>query len=247
MSKKYRNDVSKNYKICKILNNIFNICFLTSVILSVILLYDYSSVICNILITIYVFSFFCNIINNILIDVAETENRKVNLSNAYNISLSEKKTIGYFNNNEDFGEQKLFINTFESVYFTKNILNKDVIKQTIITLIELITWFCLLLFIKNKNFVLLITQSIFSSEIIENYIKYIYYVIKVNSIYDSFHKLLITSKYSMENNPLLLSYCFDYESIKSSSRILINSKKFIKYNDYWSKEWSKIRKKIKKR
>ncbi len=248
MSKRYRNDVSNSFKICNILNYILSILYIFSIVLSILLFLNFNDIICDILIIIYLFHFIGSILNNIfLIDIAENENRKANISNAFNVNLSDKKTKGYYNNDENYSMKKLFVNSLESIYFTRNILNKNIIRQTIFTFIELVVWISIILLIKDRNFLLLITQTIFSTEIIESYIKYVYYDIKVNRLFNDMFILLVNEKYSQEKEPLLLNYCLEYECIKSSSKIMLNSKTFHKYNDDLASEWSKIKRIINKR
>ena len=87
------------------------------------------------------------------------------LSNAYGSELTDKKAIGYYNNNEKNSIKKLGVNVFESTFFTRNNTNIMIKQNTIKIIIDVIIWLVIVLLMKDKNIVLCITQSIFSSEI----------------------------------------------------------------------------------
>jgi len=89
------------------------------------------------------------------------------------------------------------------------------IKQnTIKMVVDVILWLVIVLIMKDKNIVLCITQSIFSSEILISYLKLLYFNNKVNGIYNKLFTLFITNKYSSNKEPQLLEYSFEYECLK---------------------------------
>ena len=98
---------------------------------------------------------------------------------------------------------------------------------------------------KDKNIVLCITQSIFSSEILIGYFKLLYFNNKANGIYNKLFTLFITNKYSNKNESQLLEYSFEYECLKSSAHILLSSNNFTKNNAKWTVDWETIKNKIK--
>ena len=142
-------------------------------------------------------------------------------------------------------KSKFFINTFESVFFTKNNLNKGLLWESLKTMIEIVIWLIIILNVNDKNIVLSITQTFFSAEILEAYIKYLYYLSKANRIYDDFYCNLITKSYLEENIPILLNSCIEYECLKASTHILLSKKIFDNNNSTWSNEWDIQKKKIK--
>ena len=98
---------------------------------------------------------------------------------------------------------------------------------------------------KDKNIVLCITQSIFSSEILISYFKLLYFNNKVNGIYNKLFTLFITNKYSNKNESQLLECAFEYECLKSSAHILLSSSNFNKNNEKWTADWESIKNKFK--
>ena len=167
------------------------------------------------------------------------------LSNAYGSELTNKKAIGYYNNNEKNSIKKLGVNVFESNFFTRNNTNIMIKQNTIKIIIDVIIWLVIVLLMKDKNIVLCITQSIFSSEILISYFKLLYFNNKVNGIYNKLFTLFITNKYSNKNESQLLEYAFEYEYLKSFAHILLSSNNFTKNNAKWTADWETIKNKIK--
>lgn len=167
------------------------------------------------------------------------------LSNAYGSELTDKKAIGYYNNNEKNSIKKLGVNVFESTFFTRDNTNIMIKQNTIKIIIDVIIWLVIVLLMKDKNIVLCITQSIFSSEILISYFKLLYFNNKVNGIYNKLFTLFITNKYSNKNESQLLEYAFEYEYLKSFAHILLSSNNFTKNNAKWTADWETIKNKIK--
>lgn len=244
--RKYINDVNEDYKWCLYLNRILQLFFYLSITFSFILCFKYVEIVCIILIVLHLAYFIIGIVNNLfLFNNAENERRKTNLANAFNSNLTEKQTKNYYNNKESYSIKKFFVNSFESVFFTKKNLDKGILNETIKIIIVLVLWLTIILIIQDKNMVLSITQTIFSSEILESYIKYLYYLSKTNRLYDDFYNNLVSQKYTEECNPMLLNYCINYECLKSSTNIMLSEKIFKANNSSWSNEWDILKKKIK--
>jgi hypothetical protein len=242
----YINDVNDDYKWCNIINTISFLLFCISVIISLILCYKYNELLCKFLIVLHVAYFIIVVINNVfLFNRAENERRKTNLQNAFESNLTEKRTKNFYTNDEFHSIKKFFVNEFESVYYTKNNLNKNILFNTIKALIEIIIWIIIVINTNDKNIILSVTQTIFSTEILESYVKYLYYISKSNRIYDDFYRSLITKKYSNDDVALLLSYCFQYECLKASTQIMLSDKTFKNNNSIWSSGWKRIKQKIK--
>lgn len=244
--KEYINEVSKDFDSCIALEKDLLILYIISLILSLILCFIFNNVICTLLILVHVFYIAIDTFNDIILkNYAENERRKTLLSNSFNSNLTEKKTKGYYNNNEKEPIKKMGINTFESVFFSKSNLELMVKSSSIKFILEMMVWLVLILIAKDKNLILCVTQCIFSTEILVNYLKLIYFNIKVTKIYDDFYKLFITERYSINTEPLLMEYVFEYECLKSYSHILLSDSNFRINNTEWSKEWNQISKEIK--
>lgn len=242
----YINDVDKDFRLCVKLEKLLSIFYYVSIAISLILCIKFNDVLCITLIIIHILYIISDTINDMIFkNFAENERRKTLLSNAYGIELTDKKAIGYYNNTEKNSIKKLGVNVFESTFFTKNNTNIMINQNTIKIIIDVILWLVLVLLMKDKNIVLCITQSIFSSEILISYFKLLYFNNKVNGIYNKLFTLFITNKYSNKNESQLLECSFEYECLKSSAHILLSSNNFTKNNAKWTADWETIKNKIK--
>lgn len=242
----YLNEVEKDYKICEKINLSLLMIYIINFLLSFLLLFFESNIIVNILIVTHIIYFIISSINDmILFNFAESERLKTNISNAYDIDISMKKTIGYYNNDEHKnGINKFGINCFESVFHSKSISKIMLSSETIKIVISSILWLIIILNFNDKNFILCITQTLFSGELLNNYLKLIYYNYKNNLIFNNFYSIFVTSKYSTKKEPLLLNYIIEYESTKRYSHILLSSSIFNKNKEKLTNEWEEIKNKI---
>ena len=242
---KYINDVDKDFRLCIKSENLLSIFYYLSVAISLALCIKFNNIVCITLIIIHILYIIEDTINDMIFkNFAENERRKTLLSNAYGSELTNKKAIGYYNNNEKNPIKKLGLNIFESTFFTKNNINIMIKHSTIKIIIDVIIWLIIVLMMKDKNIVLCITQSLFSSEILISYFKLLYFNNKLNEIYNKLFTMFITNKYSNKNESQLLEYTFEYECLKSSIHILLSSSNFNKNNVKWTTDWENIKKKI---
>lgn len=242
----YINDVDKDFRLCIKLENLLSILYYVSTVISLILCIKFNNILCITLIIIHILYIMADTINDMIFkNFAENERRKTLISDAYGSELTDKKAIGYYNNNEKNSIKKLGVNVFESTFFTKSNTNIMIKQNTTKIIIDVIIWLVIILIMKDKNIVLCITQSIFSSEILISYFKLLYFNNKVNGIYNKLFALFITNKYSNKNKAQLLEYAFEYECLKSSAHILLSSSNFNQNNEKWTVDWESIKNKIK--
>ena len=242
----YINDVDKDFRLCIKLENLLSIFYYVSIVISLIICIRFNDILCITLIIIHILYIMADSINDIIFkNFAENERRKTLISNAYGSELTDKKTIGYYNNNEKNSIKKLGVNVFESIFFTKSNTIIMIKQNAVRIIIDVIIWLVIILIMKDKNIVLCITQSIFSSEILISYLKLLYFNSKVNGIYNKLFTLFITNKYSSKNESQLLECAFEYECLKSSAHILLSTSNFNKNNKKWTANWESIKIKIK--
>ena len=242
----YINDVDKDFRLCIKLENLLSILYYVSTVISLILCIKFNNILCITLIIIHILYIMADTINDMIFkNFAENERRKTLISDAYGSELTDKKAIGYYNNNEKNSIKKLGVNVFESTFFTKSNTNIMIKQNTTKIIIDVIIWLVIILIMKDKNIVLCITQSIFSSEILISYFKLLYFNNKVNGIYNKLFALFITNKYTKKNKAQLLEYAFEYECLKSSAHILLSSSNFNQNNEKWTVDWESIKNKIK--
>jgi hypothetical protein len=250
MSNKRKDDVSKLYDITNNLSNIGNILFLINIICTLALSFDFKYrdivVISSIILTISYVTII-NVNEIYFNNKAESERRKSLLKESFNSPITLKETNRYYNNNETPSVEKLGLNSYESVFFTKNVVDKMIIKDLFKIVVLIIVYIILMVRLDNLDILLIITQTLFSSEFIFYFIKLIYYKFQLEKLSNEFQNVFFITKNKDSNrNALILDAVMGYECLKSYCEISISSKIFFANNDKWSKDWKNILKKIKK-
>lgn len=96
----------------------------------------------------------------------------------------------------------------------------------------------------SQGVVLVITQAVFSTYIIEETIMLVLYKTKLEKLYSLIYAEFITvgiKKKTQQN--LLLSYAVEYEAIKAHYKVRISTDLFKRYNDCLSRKWDDIKSK----
>lgn len=84
----------------------------------------------------------------------------------------------------------------------------------------------------------MITQTLFSAEVLFYFIKLCYYKFQLDKICREFQDIFFIRGLSEHDaNVLLLNTTMDYECLKSFCKIATSSKIFLKYNKDWSEKW----------
>lgn len=178
---------------------------------------------------------------------AENERRKSLIKESFKINTTLRETNKYYNNNENPSIEKLGLNCYESVYFTKKVVDKMMLGETIKLIILSILYVIFLIRIENLDFLLIATQTLFSSEFAFQFIKLCYYKFQLDKICKEFEQICFILGFSNEDSKvLLLDATMDYECLKSYCKISTSSKIFFDNNEKWSKEWENILNKIKR-
>ena len=179
-------------------------------------------------------------------NLAETERRKSLLKESFNINTTLRKTNKYYNNNEKPSIKKLGLNCYESAFFTKKVVDKMIFSYAIKISVFIIIYIILMIKSINIELLLVITQTLFSAEVLFYFIKLCYYKFQLDKICKEFQDIFFIRGLSNDNaNVLLLNITMDYECLKSFCKIASSSKIFFKNNKEWSEEWTNLLKKIK--
>lgn len=102
--------------------------------------------------------------------------------------------------------------------------------------------------LENMDLLLVITQTIFSTEIIFTFLKLCYYKFQLDKVCKEFEDIFFKMDLNSEEiNILLLDATMDYECLKSYCKISTSSKIFFENNDKWTKDWQILLRKIKRR
>lgn len=242
-----RDDVNKVYEFTKKIENIIRFCFWGNILFSLIGGFLDK----NFLIIVQILLSIMYVVLSILDDKflwyeAERIRRQTCIENAFGINITEYKTEGYYNNSIQNDYMKFYINSFESIMFSKKTAGKMILKEACKTILIVFVFICVCLVFKNYGIILIISQAVFSAYFIEGFVSLCFYKSRLEKLYDNFYKELITIGINNENQKvLLLSYAIDYETIKAHYKIRLSQKEFNEHNDETSLEWEKISSEIK--
>lgn len=250
MSNKRKDDVRELYDISNNINGIANLIFFINIICTFLLAFDFKYrsivVILSIILTI-LYVAITNINEMYFNNLAENERRKSLLKESFDIPITLKDTNKYYNNKENPSIEKLGLNCYESVFFTKNVVDKMIFKDLVKIVFLVIAYIILMIQLENLDILLIITQTLFSSEFIFYFIKLIYYKFQLEKLNNEFQNIyFMINKNEKNRNVLILDAVMGYECLKSYCEISTSSKIFFKHNNEWSNEWNNILKKIKK-
>lgn len=176
---------------------------------------------------------------------AEMARRKNSIQVAFNVSLSELETEGYYNNHVEPSVVKYALNTFEGNYFSKFIAGKMLGKSAFMSLVSIIVLIVTGWFISSGDILLAMTQAIFSAYVIEDTLMLTIYKLKMDNLYDEAYSTLVTIGVKDEKQMVwLLAYAVEYEAIKAHYKVRLDSTIFNTYNDELSQKWDAIQQKI---
>ena len=180
-------------------------------------------------------------------NIAENERRKSLIKESFGINTTLRETNKYYNNKEEPSIEKLGLNCYENAYFTKNVVDKMMFGESIKLIILSALYVIFLIKIENLDFLLIVTQTLFSSECALQFIKLCYYKFQLDKICERFEQICFILGFNNEDaKVLLLDATMDYECLKSYCKISTSSKIFFENNEKWSKEWENILSKIKR-
>lgn len=246
-----RDDVNDLYEWPNKIENVMKLLFWSNVICSILACIVKNDAIINILIVVQIILSILYVLLSILDDNffwynAEQVRRQAAIENAFGIDITEYKTEGYYNNNIPNNSVKFSVNAFESIMFSKTTAERMMLKEGSMTFIAFIAFICACLVYKDYGVILIISQTAFSAYFMEEFVRLCIYKSKLEKLYDSFYKELITVGVKDEKQrSLLLAYAIEYEAVKAHYKIRLSEKEFLKHNEETSLKWQNISGKIK--
>lgn len=176
---------------------------------------------------------------------AEMARRKNSIQVAFNVPLAELETEGYYNNALAPSFGKYALNAFESNYFSSFVAGKMLVKSALMTLVSVVALFVTGWLVSNGDFLLIISQAVFSAYVVEDTVSLAIYKLKLDNLYTEAYSSFITIGIRDENQKVwLLAYAVEYEVIKAHYKVRLDSTIFNEYNDELSKKWNLIQQKI---
>lgn len=247
-------EVSQYYNAPKKLGLIGSILFwiVLFLSLSILFLVKYPELLQNLIKSVFIIFVFIHFIISqanrfFLIPIAERMRRKQMLSNAFGTPLSHDKTSMYYNNNYSPSINRLGANTMENALFSSSVAKKMLVKKRFLILTYLVIWI-FLFSIQNidLNVLILITQTLFSGEIIIQWISLEVLRFRHDRVYNKLHQHF--HKKISGKSPIAIATILDsfaaYESAKSSSSYLLSTNIFNKLNPTLTEKWEQVRKEL---
>lgn len=249
MEEKYKNEAHKLFDNCSKNENIMLSIYVVNIILMLLICFCKDNSISNILnygliIVNIIYIAISGYTDIILKNKAENELRKTMISNSFNINITTTKSEGYYTNRVEPSIKRLGVNNFESVLYTSKITEKMILKKVMKTLFIVVMWIIAITQIENIEIIVLLTQIIFSADILLDLIKILYYHINVKILYNNFYKIFVTDGYQEKDIPIIVEYVMEYECIKSYSHIVLPNSIFVKEKEELEKLWNQISKNI---
>ena len=251
METERKDEIQELYDRCNKITNYADLLFLFNMVISFILIFNFkyrdAFIIISLILTI-VYVVLVNINEMYFSNLAENERRKSLLKESFDVNTTLRETNKYYNNESQPSIEKLGLNCYESAFFTKKVVDKMLPKNIIKISIFIIIYIVLMIKLKNMDLLLVITQTLFSAEIIFSFIKLCYFKFQLDKVCNKFQNIfLIIGLKNKDVNVLILDATMDYECLKSYCKISTSSKIFFENNNQWSKEWQKLLNKIKKK
>lgn len=169
---------------------------------------------------------------------AENLRRKLWLDNGFNCRVSKQSTQDYYNNQIPPSFIRLALDSYESCFFTVEILKKGIGKQMFMFLASIIIWVIVCLYQADFKLVLLIIQTFFSGSVFISFIEHITCFFRLSQLKNRFFTEFFTIGIKKKEQLFVLFHCvMDYECWKSYYHIRLDSQIFYKYNGILSEEW----------
>lgn len=176
---------------------------------------------------------------------AEKVRRKNNIQTAFDVTLVEQETEGYYNNSIKPSIKKYAVNTLESNFFSKHLAGKMLIKSICKSTLSIVIMIIVGWFVASQEVLLIIVQAAFSIYIIEDTVMLVIYKLRMDRLYDeAFTELITIGRRNDKQDVWMISYIVEYETVKAHYKVRLDSTLFNKYNSELSNKWENIEAKI---
>jgi len=196
------------------------------------------------LVLIFAAYFVLNLYNKHVLKVAaEEQRRNALIQNSFDVSLGERPSQEYFDNDEfEAGIKKLAINLYENAFFSHNIASKMIPPLVIKNILFVIPLFLVCYYgFKNSEVALPVLQAFLSVHIIGGLVNLVIYQAKIKEIKSELNQLFISHKGSQMPEALVFQIYGKYEALLSQSQLLLSEKVFIKHSEELKNEWLEVR------
>lgn len=176
---------------------------------------------------------------------AEKARRAHLLEDAFNVDLTGAESEGYYNNRFFTPLSRWFVDSFESVFFSREIARKMRTVATAKLIIAVVVFILALMFINSAALYPVLAQVIFSAYFIATAIRTCVFCSRLNELYEVYYRELITYGVRGEERvPTLIATSEEYECVKAHYKVHLSSRMYNKMNDELSARWRDMEKKI---
>lgn len=176
---------------------------------------------------------------------AEDKRRQDFLSHAYGISLNEKETTGYYNNDQIDSFRRIGMQCLENCFFSKATLLKMARAERWKIAAYLFVWLTIALIRSSDlELVAVITQVVFSEQLLSRYVRVEWLRIRVEKVYEDLFRLFQASPNKKKCELLIQDAFVNYEVSKAKASVLLSRKIFDQLNSELSLEWVQVKQKL---
>jgi hypothetical protein len=244
--------LDKHYLPIEKINTFIWVLFLMSAILSIAILYTNSiqypvikqAIEVSFVVIVILYSILSMYNSYYLIPSAEKLRRMQLLSDSFGVPLTSENTENYYNNEFLPSLNRLGMNVLENSFFAKNVCLKMAEKGRIKILTYFLFWIVAMTYRNTDlSLIIIITQVLFSGEIIINFIKLEMLRFQNNSIYDKLYTYFLhdISSTTPQGIATILDLFTSYEVAKANASLKQSSKIFMELNPKLTEEWDSIR------
>lgn len=182
-----------------------------------------------------------------LLPIAERKRRQQLLSDSFAVPLITETTQRYYNNEISPSISRLGANVLENTLFAKNIVAKMAIRERIKIFIYFLIWASALYWrTTDLGLLVIITQTIFSSEIIEGWLRVEVLRSDVEKFYEELYNKFLHKVDLSKSDGIasILDLFASYEATKSMTAIRQLRSIFLSGNPELSREWDVTRERL---
>jgi len=180
-----------------------------------------------------------------LFPFAENLRRKQLLSDAFGVALTPEITEGYYNNDLAPSFLRLGVCVLENSFFGKNVCGEMAKKERMKIFFYFLFWVAAVSYRSTDlGFVLVLTQTLFSADILARYLKIEILRARNASIYNDLYGHFLNQTSSAQSLPgiaTILHSFASYETAKGSAALKQSSSIFHRLNPSLMEEWDIIR------
>ncbi|BDV36586.1 hypothetical protein [Methylocystis iwaonis] len=172
---------------------------------------------------------------------AQTKRMSDLMSHAFELPLIPETSKEYYNNVESEPLKRLAASLLENTLFSKEILQKMLTWERVMSITYGTIWLLLALNRKaDLSIVSAAAQVVFSEQILSKWVRMEWLRARVERIYDDTYSLIQSSNagWSKEYRARVIEYLLRYETGKAQAGISLSSSVFKKMNPALSKRWA---------